>query len=164
MFFNISLIWGWFIHSSKVEHLPLTITLKKGLLFCTEARCVCMSVFPRRTTFKSVIFAFTLKTGIYKCEYNLLYHKSKFLCWKWTISNEKTTIIQGGAKGGLPLWVLETEFVLLLLFINECIIFHMSNCKPTFAPCCIIAFFHNISAFSLCTMGSFFVTFHTSVS
>ena len=27
-----------------------------------------------------------------------------------------------------------TEFILVLLFINYCIIFHMNDCKPTFAP------------------------------
>ena len=39
---------------------------------------------------------------------------------------------QGGAKVGLQLWVHETEFDLVLLFINYCI-FHMNNYKPPFA-------------------------------
>ena len=30
-----------------------------------------------------------------------------------------------------------TEFILVLLFINYCIIFHMNNRKPTFANSCI---------------------------
>ena len=40
--------------------------------------------------------------------------------------------IQDGAQVGLQLWVHETEFILVLLFINYCIIFHMNNYKPTF--------------------------------
>ena len=37
-----------------------------------------------------------------------------------------------------------TEFFLVLLFINYCIIFHRNNCKPTFAPPCILIllYFH----------------------
>ena len=42
--------------------------------------------------------------------------------------------IQDRAKVGLQLWVWETPFILVLLFINYCIIFHTNNCKPTFAP------------------------------
>lgn len=34
---------------------------------------------------------------------------------------------QGGAKVGLQLWVLETQFILMLLFINYHIIFYMNN-------------------------------------
>ena len=30
-----------------------------------------------------------------------------------------------------------TELILLLFLTNYCIIFHSSNCKPTFAPPCI---------------------------
>ena len=47
---------------------------------------------------------------------------------------------QGWAKVGLQLWVCRTqEFILILLFINYCIIFHANNCKPTSAHhiCCI---------------------------
>ena len=33
--------------------------------------------------------------------------------------------------------IQNTEFILILLFIKYCIIFHMNNCKPTFAPPCI---------------------------
>ena len=44
---------------------------------------------------------------------------------------------QGGAKVGLQLWVWETEFTLVLLVINYCIIFHVNNYKPTSAPPCI---------------------------
>lgn len=35
--------------------------------------------------------------------------------------------IQGGAKVGLQLGMSETQFILRLLFINYCIIFHMDN-------------------------------------
>ena len=42
--------------------------------------------------------------------------------------------IQDGAKVGLQWCVHETVFVLALLFINDYIIFYMSNCKPTFVP------------------------------
>ena len=45
---------------------------------------------------------------------------------------EKT--IQDGEKVGLQLWVCKTEFILVLLFINYCIIFHMNHCKLTFTP------------------------------
>lgn len=38
-----------------------------------------------------VILAFTLKIGIYKCEYNLLYHKINFCVRKLTICNEKAS-------------------------------------------------------------------------
>ena len=44
-------------------------------------------------------------------------------------------IIQGGAKVGLQLYV--KQFILILLFINHSIIFHMNNYKPTFASPCI---------------------------
>ena len=37
-----------------------------------------------------------------------------------------------GQKMGLQLWVRETEFIPVLLFINDCIIFHMNSYKPTF--------------------------------
>ena len=43
----------------------------------------------------------------------------------------------GWGKVGLQLEVYETEFILVLLHINYCIIFHTNNCKPTFAPPCI---------------------------
>ena len=43
----------------------------------------------------------------------------------------------GVGKVGLQLWVCDTEFILVLLFINYCIIFHMNNCKPTFAHPCV---------------------------
>ena len=33
--------------------------------------------------------------------------------------------------------VCETQFILILLFINYCIIFHRNNCKPTFVPPCV---------------------------
>ena len=42
------------------------------------------------------------------------------------------------------------EFILVLLFINYCIIFHMNNYKPTFAPSCITgATFLKIVSFHL---------------
>lgn len=50
-----------------------------------------MSVFlPGRQTFKSVL-TFTLKTGIYKHEYNLTYHKINFCVRKLIIYNEKAS-------------------------------------------------------------------------
>lgn len=36
----------------------------------------------------------------------------------------------------MQLWVRETEFILALLFLNYCIIFHMNNCKPLPHPVC----------------------------
>ena len=50
-----------------------------------------MSVFSRRHTQVCVILAFTLNTGIYKCEYNLMYHKTNFRVRKLIIYNEKTS-------------------------------------------------------------------------
>lgn len=44
---------------------------------------------------------------------------------------------QGRAKVGLQLWIHETQFTLVLLFINTCILFHTNNSKLTFAPPCI---------------------------
>lgn len=41
--------------------------------------------------------------------------------------------IKGRGKVSLPLGVHKTEFILILSFINDCIIFHKSNRKPTFA-------------------------------
>ena len=35
--------------------------------------------------------------------------------------------------------VQDAEFILLLLFINYCIIVYMNNCKPTFATYCIVS-------------------------
>ena len=32
--------------------------------------------------------------------------------------------------------VQSTEFTLVLSFINYCVIFHVNNCKPAFAPPC----------------------------
>ena len=49
----------------------------------------------------------------------------------------KSLKIQGGANVGLQLLVCETEFV-LVLFTNDYIIFHTNNCRPTFAPLCIV--------------------------
>ena len=43
-------------------------------------------------------------------------------------------VVQGGAKVGLQLWLSKTEFILVLLFINYCIIFHKNNYKLTFVP------------------------------
>ena len=42
--------------------------------------------------------------------------------------------IQSGSKVGLQLWVHETEFIPVLLFINYSTNFHTNNYKPTFAP------------------------------
>ena len=41
--------------------------------------------------------------------------------------------IQGGGKVGLRLWICETELILVLLFTDDCIIFH-TNRKPACAP------------------------------
>ena len=41
------------------------------------------------------------------------------------------------AKVALQLCVCKTQFILVLLFIIFCIIFHTNNCKTTFAPPCI---------------------------
>ena len=34
---------------------------------------------------------------------------------------------------------LECPSILVLFFINYCSIFHMNNCKPTFAQPCVVA-------------------------
>ena len=39
--------------------------------------------------------------------------------------------VQDEAKAGLQLWVRATDFILVLL-INDCIIFHMNNYRTTF--------------------------------
>ena len=49
----------------------------------------------------------------------------------------KSKILRVRQKVGLQLCVRETEFILVSSLINHCIIFHMDNCKPTFAPPCI---------------------------
>ena len=75
------------------------------------------------------------KTGI-RCPW-MLQTQDNSLCkrgnvlfyWHFLLKRIK---IQGGATVGLQLWVHKTEFVLVLLFINYCIIFHMNNYKPTF--------------------------------
>ena len=43
---------------------------------------------------------------------------------------------EGGAKGGLQLRVHKTELILVLLPMYY-IIFHINNCKPTFALHCV---------------------------
>ena len=42
--------------------------------------------------------------------------------------------LQGGGKVGLQLYV--KQFILVLWFISYYIIFHMNNCKSTFACSC----------------------------
>ena len=42
--------------------------------------------------------------------------------------------IQGGAKVGLQLWVLETQSLFLYYYLLAIVLlFRMNNCKPTFA-------------------------------
>ena len=43
----------------------------------------------------------------------------------------------------------DTEFTLVLLFINYCIIFHVNNCKPTFASPSI-SYYYIIYLTNLC--------------
>ena len=45
--------------------------------------------------------------------------------------------VQGGAKVGLPLWVPETQSILVLLVIHYCVIFHSINYKATCTHHCI---------------------------
>ena len=40
-------------------------------------------------------------------------------------------------KGSFTVVSTEIQFILVLVFIHYCIIFHTNNCKPTFAPPCI---------------------------
>lgn len=49
----------------------------------------------------------------------------------------------GWGKGGLTIVSIQnTEFILVLLFINVCIIFHVSNFKPALvSPCRMTGFF-----------------------
>ena len=46
----------------------------------------------------------------------------------WLIYNNQYRV---GKNIDLQLWVCKTEFILVLLFINYCIILNMNNCKPT---------------------------------
>ena len=53
-----------------------------------------------------------------------------FLLWKHTkyrVGKRKFTIVS-----------VQKQFILLLIVINYCIIFHRNNCKPPFAPPCVI--------------------------
>ena len=58
-----------------------------------------------------------------------------------------------------------TEFILVLLFINYCIIFHTKNCKPPLAPPCVwqtrihgaLTFCNLISAFVSNYLSKMFV-------
>ena len=43
-----------------------------------------------------------------------------------------------GGEAGLQLWVWKTQFIIVLLFINYYIIFHINNRKPTFVPPCTL--------------------------
>ena len=61
-----------------------------------------------------------------------------------TNSIERSPQWQGVAKVGLQLWICTTDFIFVLLFINYCISFHMNNCKPTFAPPCVIYWLNNL--------------------
>ena len=65
----------------------------------------------------------------YKHKITLCKRGNVLFYWHFLLKRIK---IQGGATVGLQLWVHKTEFVLVLLFINYCIIFHMNNYKPTF--------------------------------
>ena len=41
-------------------------------------------------------------------------------------------------KRRFTVWVHETQFLLVSLFVNYCIISHTNTCKPTFAPPCML--------------------------
>ena len=48
------------------------------------------------------------------------------------------TLYAGWGKSRLTVVSRKPEFILVrVLFVNYCIIFHVSNCKPTFAQTCI---------------------------
>ena len=61
------------------------------------------------------------------------------------------SVLTGGAKVGLQLWVYECIFV--LLFINYCIIFCGTNCKPTLASPCTYLFPHRKYLRLLCVIS-----------
>ena len=44
--------------------------------------------------------------------------------------------------------VCETEFILVLLFTNYCLVFHMTNCKSTFASSCTLSLNEGITLMS----------------
>ena len=46
-------------------------------------------------------------------------------------------VIQDGRKIGSELRVRESKFIVVLLFNNYDIIFHVNNCKAAFAPSCV---------------------------
>ena len=49
----------------------------------------------------------------------------------------KSSSIKGGAKV-YSCEYRKHKFILVLLFINCCIIFHKNTCKPSFSPPCIL--------------------------
>ena len=71
-------------------------------------------------------YAFIFETSVF-----LVPNPPEFFLFKMFHYN-----IQGGAKGGLQLWVCQPELILALLL--TCIIFYMNNCKPNCAPPCIL--------------------------
>ena len=56
-------------------------------------------------------------------------------------------IIQDGRKIGLELRVRETKFIVVFLFNNYDIIFHVNNCKAAFAPSCVSVPILSLSVF-----------------
>ena len=57
--------------------------------------------------------------------------------------------------------ICETQFILVLLLINYCILFHMNNCKPTFAPTCIHLFMRELHHFICESLNGDKLTFCT---
>lgn len=49
-------------------------------------------------------------------------------------------ILYGGAKGVYSCKYTKKQSILVLLFMNHHIIFHMNNCKSTFALPCILKY------------------------
>ena len=54
--------------------------------------------------------------------------------------------MQGWVKVGWQLWVYETEFILVLLFI---IIYLHYNCKPTFVHSCVLSGLSNVTRYKV---------------
>ena len=75
-----------------------------------------------------------------KCMSQFLIIKHIHICM-YTHTHTHT---QDVAEVGSQFWVCEIQFVLVLVFIDYCIIFHTNNCKPTFAPPCIFVHIYNL--------------------
>lgn len=93
-----------------------------------------MSIFP--------YIKFYAHTSMY-----ILYTYILVVCCTWRWCSWGWLLYTGWGQSRLQFWVCETEFILILLFTNFCIISHTNICKTTFALPCFFpthTFFHII--------------------